>query len=64
MTFAPNPLAAAKEARAWREVIAPTQQVRREGRPRLSRQAAGMSLNSAGLRESYGLPLCLTCCLS
>ncbi|CAN0413520.1 unnamed protein product, partial [Ectocarpus fasciculatus] len=26
VTFAPTPLAAAKEARAWREVIAPTQQ--------------------------------------
>lgn len=29
MTFAPTPLAAVREARAWREVIAPTQQVRR-----------------------------------
>lgn len=26
VTFAPSPLAAVKEARAWREVIAPTQQ--------------------------------------
>lgn len=26
VTFAPTPLAAVKEARAWREVIAPTQQ--------------------------------------
>lgn len=28
VTFAPTPLAAVREARAWREVIAPTQQVR------------------------------------
>lgn len=27
MTFAPTPLAAVREARAWREVIAPTHQV-------------------------------------
>lgn len=34
VTFAPTPLAAVREARAWREIIAPTQQqqqVRKKG---------------------------------